>query len=360
MNYSVACIYGDGVGPELMNQAIKILRAIGEKYNHRFNTISVTAGGEAIDKYGEPVPEEALKTCMSCDSVLLGNIGGKKWQDNPLEKKPEKTMFILRRNLRVTTNLRPVKLNPYLKECSPLKDEIAEKGIDILMIRDVLGGMLVYDKKTGVGCGGKEASDLEYYNEEIIKKSAKIAFKAAASRKKKLASLDKANVLASSMLWRQTIRETGKDYPDIKLENHLVDNAAMEVIKKPYDFDVIIASNMFGDIIADELSQLTGTASMLGSAELCEDGRGLYTPNQLHYPDESIVGLDKVNPIGMIATTALMLRHSFNLETEATDVETAIDRVVERGIATEDIYKEGGYLVGTNEMGDIIAKTILE
>lgn len=358
MNYKIACIPGDGVGPEIVGQAVKVLKAVEKKFGHAFEINWVLAAGEAIEKTGDPMPADSLKTCLESDAVILGNLGGSKWENEPLDRNPVKTIFILRKEMGITTNLRPVSLNPYLKDFSPLKDYIVKEGINILVVRDLLGGMLVYDKKTGLGEGGKEASDLEYYNEAIISKSAKIAFNSALNRRRKVSSLDKANVLASSKLWRETVKNISLDYPSVELENYLIDNAAMEVIKEPSQFDVIVTSNMFGDIIADELSQLTGTATMLASAEINEEGRGLYTPNQLHHPDETIIGKNIINPIGMIASTALMLRHSLKLEEEARAIEDAINRALESGVATEDIYSKGSKLVATDEMGDLIAKNI--
>ncbi|RDY26004.1 3-isopropylmalate dehydrogenase [Romboutsia weinsteinii] len=356
MEYKIALIKGDGIGPEITKEAVKVLNTIGDIYGHKFEFNEVIGAGEAVDKCGDPLPEESLQACLESDSVMIGNLGGKKWDKNPLEKKPVKAIFKIREALNVSTNIRPITLRKGLEELSPLKSRIIEKGMDVIVVRDIAGGMLCAQKESGVGMFGREASDLEYYNEEIIRKSALRALNLAKERRQIVSSIDKSNVLASSMLWKEIVNETSKHYPDIKIKHHLVDNAAMEVILEPYKFDVIVTSNMFGDILADELSQITGTASMLPSAEVDCNGKGLYTPNQLHHPDESIIGLDRANPIGMITSAALMLRYSFGLVEEAEAIENAVDSVIECGYATEDIYTEGKILVGTEAMGNLIAK----
>ncbi len=354
MNYKIALIKGDGIGPEISNEAVKVLKNIEKLYEHNFEINEVSGAGEAIDKFGDPLPKESLDTCLESDAVLIGNIGGSKWSNVPLDKKPVKAILEIRKALNVTSNLRPITLNQKLKEFSPLKDSIISKGIDILVVRDLAGSVICGEKKSGVGEFGREASDLEYYNEEIIKKSANRAFKSARTRRNLVSSIEKSNVLSSSMLWKEVVNETSKNYPEVKVKHHLVDTAAMEVILNAEKFDVIVTTNMFGDIISDELSQITGTACMLPSAELDVNGKGLFTPNQLHYPDETIVGKNKANPIGLISSVALMLRYSFDLHEEAGLIERAIDEVIEKGYRTEDIYSKGCKLVGTQIMGDMI------
>lgn len=358
MEYKIALIKGDGIGPEITAQAVKVLDSISDIYGYKFKIENVVGAGEAVDKYGEPLPEKSLKSCIESDAIIIGNLGGSKWDNIELDKKPVKAILKLREALKVSTNLRPIFLNKNLIELSPLKADIIKNGIDILVVRDIAGGMLCADKNYGRGKYGREASDLEYYNEDIIKKSANRAFKSALTRRNKVASIDKSNVLASSKLWKEVMNEKSKEYSDVKVTHHLVDSAAMEVIINPSKFDVIVTSNMFGDILADELSQITGASSMLGSAEIDESGKGIFTPNQLHYPDESIIGKDEANPIGMIMSLALMLRYSFNLEKEASLIEKAVDEVIENGYVTKDLYIDGKKVVGTEKIGDLIVDSL--
>lgn len=360
MEYNIALIKGDGIGPEISDETVKILEIIGKLYNHRFNIKEVIGAGEAVDKYGEPLPKKSLKICLQSDAIIIGNIGGKKWDSVSMDKKPVKSILDLRKALNVSSNLRPITINKNLMEFSPLKESIISKGIDILVVRDLLGSVICGEKKYELGSYGREASDLEYYNEKIIKKSGKIAFDLALKRRSKVACIDKSNVLSSSRLWKEIIKEESINYPKVTLTNHLVDAAAMEVISSPHLFDVIVTSNMFGDILADELSQITGTACMLPSAEINEGGKGIFTPNQLHHPDETIIGKNKANPIGLISSAALMLKYSFGLEEEPQLIENAIDEVIERGYRTEDIYKEGNIIIKTDEMGNLISNYIIE
>lgn len=360
MNYSIALIKGDGIGPEISNEAVKVLKEIEKFYGHNFKINELYGAGEAVDKFGYPMPKETLDACIESDAVLIGNIGGSKWNNVPLDKKPVKAILKIRKALNVTSNLRPITLNQSLRGFSPLKESIISKGIDILVVRDLAGSVICGEKKLGIGKFGREGSDLEYYNEEIVKKSANRAFSAASTRRNLVSSIDKSNVLASSMLWKEVINETSKNYPKVKLKHHLVDTAAMEVILNPEKFDVIVTTNMFGDILADELSQITGTACMLPSAELDANGKGIFTPNQLHHPDESIIGMDKANPIGLISSLALMLRYSFGLHQEADIIERAINLAIEKGYRTEDIFSKGTKLVGTKVMGNVICNCINE
>ena len=360
MNFKIALIKGDGIGPEISNETVKVLNTIEKLYNHKFKIEDVVGAGDAVDKFGEPLPSDSLKACIESDAVIVGNVGGSKWNSVELHKKPVRALLKIREALNVSTNLRPITLNKNLMEFSPLKESIISKGIDILVVRDLVGSVICGEKKYSTGESGREASDLEYYNEEIIKKSAKLAFNSAMKRRNKVSSIDKSNILSSSRLWKEVVTEESNSYPGVNLTHHLVDTAAMEVILNPDKFDVIVTSNMFGDILADELSQITGTACMLPSAEIDVNGRGLFTPNQLHHPDESIVGKDKANPIGLILSAALMLRYSFKLYEEAELIERAIDKVIDQGFRTEDIYSNDNNLVGTSIMGDLICSCMCE
>lgn len=358
MKYEIAVINGDGIGKEIITEAVKVLDAVKVKYNHEFTYHEVLGGGEAVDKTGSPLPDETVEVCQRCKGTLIGNVGGSKWKNLPLELNPVRALLQLRKKIDATINLRPIRLDKELFALSPLKERVLGDGIDIIMVRDIMGGMICSKRLTDDGFYGREASDIEYYNESIVKNIAKMGFELAMKRRKKLASLDKANVLASSKLWRTVVTEVSKQYPEVKVEHYLVDNASMEVIKRPGDFDVIIASNIFGDILADEISQITGVADMLGSAEISNNGDGIYTPNQLHNPDESLIGNNCADPIGMISAAALMLRHSLGLNEEADAVETAVRKVISKGYATKDIYVEGKILVSTSEMGTLIASAI--
>lgn len=358
MEFNIAVINGDGIGPEIITEAVKVLKKVEELYDHKFNFHEVIGAGEAVDKVGSPLPEDTIEVCQKCIGTLVGNVGGSKWKNNPLELNPVRAVLNLRKKLDANINLRPIYLNKELFELSPLKERVLKDGIDIIMVRDIMGGMICSKRLTDDGFYGREASDIEYYNESIVRNMAKMGFELAMKRRKRLASLDKANVLASSKLWRTVVNEVSKQYPEVELEHYLIDNAAMEVIKDPNHFDVIIASNIFGDIMADEISQITGVADMLGSAEISTDGVGIYTPNQLHNPNEEIIGKNIANPIGMISSAALMLRHSMGLEAEAKAVETAINKVIREGYATEDIFFEGKTLVSTSKMGDLIVANL--
>lgn len=358
MDFNIAVINGDGIGEEIMAETIKVLKRVEKKYNHVFNFNNLPGAGEAVDKMGAPMPEEVSFICQNCHGTIVGNVGGKKWDNNPLELNPVRAVLQLRKKLDATINLRPIYLKKQLFKLSPLKEEVLKDGIDIIMVRDIMGGMICSKRLTDDGFYGREASDIEYYNESIVRNIAKMGFELAMKRRKKVASIDKANVLASSKLWRTVVNEVAKQYPEVQVEHYLVDNAAMEVIKDPSHFDIIIASNIFGDIMADEISQITGVPDMLGSAEISADGKGIYTPNQLHNPNENIIGKNIANPIGLISAAVLMLRHSLKLDREAMDVEEAINKVIEAGYATEDIFVEGKTLVSTEEMGTLIANAI--
>lgn len=360
MKLEVAVIKGDGVGPEMMNQAIGVLQAVCKQFDHELCVYPVAACGETIESCDQPLPQESLKVCQSVPAVLFGNTGLEKYRDLPLEKRPEAALMGLRRGMKVTTNIRPVRYYPALSSFSPLKERILEKGLDFVFVRDIVGGILCSDKVCAQGTFGREAYEYEYYNERIIMDTARIAFELARSRNGRVANLDKSNVLESSRLWRQTVREVSGEYPEIALEHYFIDNAAMRIMESPHKFDVIVTSNVFGDIISDEGTQMTGTAYLYASAEINKNDSGIYTPNQLHHPDESVIGRQIVNPIGMIAATALMLRFTFHLEQEAEMIETAIAHTIQAGFATRDIWTEGKTLLSTSEMGERVAAEVMK
>ena len=332
MEMNIAVIPGDGIGPEITTAAIIVLEAIAEKYGHVLNLQYVKACSQSVEESGEPLPKEALETCLQADAVLLGNTGLEKYKNLPLSKRPEYALLKLRKELKVTTNIRPVHVYPELKLLSPLNQNALSKGLDYLFVRDIAGGVLCSDQVKGEGENGPEAYEYEYYNQKIVEETAGFAFELAKARKGKVVSLDKANVLGSSRLWRKTVTEIGKEYPEVELTHEYIDSAALKLIRMPWYYDVILTSNLFGDIISDEGTGLTGTAGLFGSAELAASGKGLYTPNQLHYPDESVIGQQKVSPVGMIMALALMLRCTFHLEQEAAAIEKAVEKVLEQNL----------------------------
>ena len=358
MKLEAAVIQGDGVGPEMMEEAVRVLQAVCRRFGHHLKLYPVLACSQAIEAGKEPLPQESLKICTQVPAVLFGNSGLKKYQDWPLDKRPEGALMILRKVLQVSTNIRPVRMYPSLKCFSPLKAERLEQGMDVAFVRDIAGGVFCSAKVQGNGDGGREAYEYEYYNETIVRKTAYTAFKLAKSRKNKVTNLDKSNVLGSSRLWRQTVQQVSEDFPDVELEHLYIDNAAMRIMETPENFDVLVTSNLFGDIISDEGTQMTGTQYLYGSAELSRAGHAIYTPNQLHHPDESIIGNNVVNPLGMIAAAAMMLRVSFGLEEEARMLEKAVAEVVRNGMATRDIWMPGKKLLGTEEMGQAVCKVI--
>ena len=367
LNYPIAIIPGDGVGPELADQAVKLFKALEEFTNLRsaapnvhFDLHLLKACGPSVDACGDPLPPAVLQEALECQAVLFGNIGARKYLSLPREQKPERALMEMRRAFGVCTNLRPVKLLPELKSFSPLRDEIIRDGFDILMVRDVSSGMLAGERYTGTGEGGREASDLEYYNEATIAKTASYAFRRARSRRKKVTSLDKANVLASSALWRQKVNELSAHYPGITLENRYVDAAAMDVIRAPGTFDVILTSNAYGDIIADELTELSGTPCLFGSAELAPDGRGIYTPNQLHHPDEALAGKGAVCPVCIFSAVAMLLRYSLNEAELAHRVDQACRLMLQKHYAVEELHLEGDTILSTDAFGDRLCALLLE
>ena len=356
MNFKIAVIKGDGVGPEIINEGIKVLNKIEKKYNHKFELTEVFAGGCAIDKENTPLPERTLEECKKSDAVLLGAVGGPKWDNIDPSIRPEKGLLGLRSGLNLFVNLRPATMYESIKESSPLRSDIVEKGVDFVVVRELTGGIYFGERKTEVINNVEVAYDVEKYDENEIRRIGKKAFETARIRNKKLTCVDKANVLDSSKLWRKVMVELSKDYKDIELNFMYVDNAAMQLIKNPSQFDVIVTNNIFGDIISDEASIITGSIGMLPSASLREDKFGLYEPIHGSAPD--IAGKNIVNPIATILSVAMMLRYSFNLEREAKNIEDAVTKVLNKGYRTADIYNKKGTIVGTKEMGDLIVNEI--
>ncbi len=348
MKYNIAVIPGDGIGPEVVDATIKVLNAVGEKFGHRFDYEYLLAGGCAIDKFGTPLPEETLEACKKSDSVLLGAVGGPKWDDPTAKVRPEQALLGLRGGLGLYCNLRPALLYAPLKDASPLKDSIIGDGIDIQVVRELTGGIYFGDRGTCDDNGIPAAYDTEKYNEEEVRRIAKIGFDAAMKRRKKVTSVDKANILESSRLWRRIINEVAKDYPEVEVNHLYIDNASMQMVRDPRQFDVIITSNMFGDILSDEASMVTGSIGMLPSASLGENSFGMYEPIHGSAPD--IAGKGIANPLATILSGGMMLRYSFGLDDEADLIEKAVVSVLEDGYRTGDIMSEGMKLVGTEEM----------
>lgn len=352
MDKRIALIRGDGIGPEIVEQACRVLTTIEAKYNHHFTYDEVLAGGAAIDATGQCLPQESIDALKKADAVLLGAVGGPKYDSQPPENRPEKALLRIRSLLELFANLRPAVLFPQLKEASPLKKEIIEKGIDFLVVRELTGGIYFGEHKTQ----GDTAIDVMAYSEEEIRRIAKVAYESAMLRNKKVCCVDKANVLDTSKLWRKVVNEVDQDYPEVETSFMYVDNAAMQLCKDPSQFDVILTENMFGDILSDEASMLTGTIGTIGSASMGSTSVGMYEPIHGSAPD--IAGMDKANPIGTILSVAMMLRYSFGLEQEANDIEQAVHTVLDQGVRTPDMMSEGMELVGCQEMGTRIVNAI--
>ena len=355
MEMNIALLRGDGIGPEIVDSAVEVLKKIGEKFGHTFNFTPYLIGGSAIDATGEPLPRETVEGCLRSDSVLLGAVGGPKWDNLPGDKRPEKALLGIRAAMELYTNLRPARLYPALSDDCPLRPEIAAKGFDLLIVRELTGGIYFGDRGYRQGKYGEEAYDTECYSRVEIERIARAAFEAAMKRNKNVISIDKANVLETSRLWRKTVHEIADEYPEVTCTDMLVDNAAMQLVKNPSQFDVIVTSNMFGDILSDEASQITGSIGMLASASLGNTKRGLYEPIHGSAPD--IAGQNKANPIATILSAAMMLRYAFSLEEEALCIEKAVDCVLEDGIRTPDIAR-GTDSIGTKEMTEEILKRI--
>ena len=355
MNLNIALLKGDGIGPEIVESAVRVLEKIGDKFGHTFNFTPYLIGGAAIDATGAPLPEETVKGCLASDSVLLGAVGGPKWDTLPGNLRPEKALLGIRAAMELYTNLRPARLYAALKDDSPLRPDLVEKGFDIMIVRELTGGIYFGDRGYRQGKYGEEAYDTEQYSRMEIERIARAAFEAARVRNKRVISIDKANVLETSRLWRKTVHEIAEEYPDVTVTDMLVDNAAMQLVRNPSQFDVIVTSNMFGDILSDEASQITGSIGMLPSASIGATKRGLYEPIHGSAPD--IAGQNKANPIATILSAAMMLRYAFALENEALAIENAVDQVLEAGFRTADIA-HGGEALGTVEMTDKILACI--
>ena len=347
----IAVVPGDGIGPDIVKQALKVLDKICEKYNHKFEYVTVLAGGASIDAYGEPLTAESLKTCQEADATFLGAVGGEKWDVLPGHLRPERALLGLRKGLGVYANLRPVSVFKELSEASPLKKEIVGDGFDFLFVRELTGGIYFGDR--GRDEDGQGAYDTEYYSVKEIERVLRVGFNTAMKRSKKVCVVDKANVLESSRLWREVTKRVSADYPEVEVSHMYVDNCAMQLVKNPQQFDVIVTTNMFGDILSDEASMISGSIGMLASASLGDTKNGMYEPIHGSAPD--IAGMDIANPLATILSAALMLRYSFDMDTEAAAIETAVNKVLEQGYRTRDIAgknPEGFTILGTEAMGD--------
>ena len=360
MEYKIALIPGDGIGPEIVAEAKKVLDRVCEKYSHKFSYTEVLLGGASIDAHGVPLTEEAIAQAKASDAVLMGSIGGdaktSPWDKLEPSKRPEAGLLAIRKALNLFANLRPAYLYNELRDACPLRDEIIGDGFDMIIVRELTGGLYFGARKTTEENGVRTAVDTLSYNENEIRRIAIKAFEIARKRRNKVTSVDKANVLDSSRLWRSVVEDVAKDYPDVTLEHMLVDNCAMQLVRDPKQFDVILTENMFGDILSDEASMVTGSIGMLSSASLNETKLGLYEPSHGSAPD--IAGQNKANPIATILSAAMMLRYSLDLDKEADAVETAVQKVLTEGYRTGDIMSDGCKLVGTKEMGDLIADAI--
>ena len=375
MEYKIALIPGDGIGPEIVAEAKKVLDRVCEKYSHKFSYTEVLLGGASIDAHGVPLTEEAIAQAKASDAVLMGSIGGdaktSPWYKLEPPKRPEAGLLAIRKALNLFANLRPAYLYNELRDACPLRDEIIGDGFDMIIVRELTGGLYFGARKTTEENGVRTAVDTLSYNENEIRRIAIKAFEIARKRRNKVTSVDKANVLDSSRLWRSVVEDVAKDYPDVTLEHMLVDNCAMQLVRDPKQFDVILTENMFGDILSDEdiltenmfgdilsdeASMGTGSIGMLSSASLNETKLGLYEPSHGSAPD--IAGQNKANPIATILSAAMMLRYSLDLDKEADAVETAVQKVLTDGYRTGDIMSDGCKLVGTREMGDLIADAI--
>ncbi len=363
MNKNIAVIKGDGIGPEIIEQAQLVLDKIAIKYGHRFNYTDVDMGGVAIDKWGEPLPDNMLDLCIKSDSVLLGAVGGNKWNTLPGHMRPEKGLLKLRAGMEAYSNNRPAKIWKQLASASPLRKEIVERGIDFIIVRELTGGVYFGEHKTETQNGIRYASDLLIYSEKEIERICRIGFETAKRRRKKLCSVEKSNVLDSSRLWKKVVHEIAEEYPDIELTDMLVDNCAMQIVKDPSQFDVIVTENMFGDILSDEASMITGSIGMIPSSSLGNGTNGVYEPIHGSAPD--IAGMDIANPIGTILSAAMMLKYSFGLEEEAECIEKAVSDYLDAGYRTADIMphheneKKSCTLVSCSKCGTLISEFIV-
>ena len=360
MEYNITLIPGDGIGPEIVDEARKVLDKVGKVYGHNFNYTKILMGGCSIDEYGVPLTDEAVQIAKSSDAVLLGavggNVGNSRWYDVAPNLRPEAGLLKIRKELELFANIRPAYLYNELKDACPLKDEVIGNGFDMVIMRELTGGLYFGDRYTKEINGLKTAVDTLTYNEEEIRRIAIKGFEIAMKRRKKLVSVDKANVLDSSRLWRSVVAEVAKDYPEVEVTNMLVDNCAMQLVMNPGQFDVILTENMFGDILSDEASMITGSIGMLSSASLGKTKLGLYEPSHGSAPD--IAGKNIANPIATILSAAMMLRYSLDLDKEADAIEVAVAKVLKENYRTVDIMSEGMTECSTSKMGDLIADRI--
>ena len=360
MVLNITCIPGDGIGPEIVSQAKKVLEAVAKKYGHEMKFTDILMGGASIDACGEPLTDEAIATAKAADAVLMGSIGGNTstspWYKLPPEKRPEAGLLKIRKALNLFANLRPAYLYEELAAACPLKEEISKAGFDMLIMRELTGGLYFGERKTVEENGELKAIDTLTYSESEIRRIAIKGFEIARKRRKKVTSVDKANVLDSSRLWRKVVNEVAADYPDVTVEHMLVDNCAMQLVKDPAQFDVILTENMFGDILSDEASMVTGSIGMLSSASLNDTKFGLYEPSHGSAPD--IAGQNIANPIATVLSAAMMLRYSFDLDKEADAIEGAVRQVLKDGYRTVDIYSEGMKKVSCSEMGDLLCERV--
>lgn len=356
MECKIALIKGDGIGPEIVDEAVKVLDKVAKKFGHTMNYTRVLMGGESIDATGVPLTDEAIDACKASDAVLLGAVGGPKWDNQPGSNRPEAGLLKIRKSLGLFANIRPAYLYEELKAACPLKDEIIGTGFDMIIMRELTGGVYFGPRHTVEEDGIRKAQDTLPYDENEIRRIAIKGFEVAMKRRKKVTSVDKANVLDTSRLWRKVVMEVAADYPEVELNHMYVDNCAMQLVKDPKQFDVILTDNMFGDILSDEASEVTGSIGMLSSASLCESKLGMYEPAHGSAPD--IAGMDKANPIATILSAAMMLRYSMDLDKEADAIEKAVKTVLSNGLRTQDIMSEGCTLLGCRAMGDAIAEEI--
>lgn len=356
MNKTIAVIRGDGIGPEIVGETLGVLDAVAARFGHTFTYREAPMGGCAIDQFGVPLPDSSLETCLNCDSVLLGAVGGPKWDDQPSANRPERGLLKLREAMGLYTNVRPARMFSDLSAACPLRSDIAERGIDFVVVRELIGGMYFGRHATTEVEGELRAEDICAYSEHEIRRVAHVAFQMARKRRGRVTSIDKANVLDTSRLWRKTVTAVAEEYPDVELLHMYVDNAAMQIVRDPSQFDVIVTENLFGDILSDEASQITGSIGMIPSSSMGEGTRGMYEPIHGSAPD--IAGQDRANPIGTVLAAAMMLRYSFDMDKEADAVEAAVDAVLKEGWRCGDIMQGGGKPVGCREMGRLIRERI--
>ena len=356
MRKTIAMIEGDYSGPEVVREAVKVMKRTAEVFGHEFVFKKVLMGGEAIDATGVPLPDETLKECLASDSVLLGAVGGPKYNAVPKDKRPERGLLGLRSGMELFANLRPARVFPQLAAASPLKPEIVAAGIDFVIVRELVGGVYFGRHETTIESGRKKATDIMSYSEGEIERIVRVGFETARVRNKVLTSVDKSNVLDCSRLWSEVFHRVAKEFPDVEAREMLVDNCAMQIVRNPAQFDTIVTENLFGDILSDEASMITGSIGLIPSASLGSTSCGMYEPIHGSAPD--IAGRNIVNPIGTILSGAMMMKYSFAMPEEAAAVEAAVNKVLDEGYRTGDIFSEGCKKVGTTEMGDLIAKAI--